>query len=130
VASESEAVLYAHNIFAVFVIVFSQRLQNLNLDFALLVQLFPVFEDFESYCFFGFVIEAPEDDAKGTAAQLFLDLISVVYLIFDVVEVVGLIVVEAMVVDATIVFALGVFILAGELALYELSVSLVLGVQV
>ena len=41
-----------------------------------------------------------DDDAKGTLAELLLNFISVINLLFSFIEVVGLVVIESMVVNA------------------------------
>lgn len=64
------------------------------------MELFPVLQDLKRHHFLVLVVITADDDAKGTLAELLLNFISVINLLFSFVEVVGLVVIESMVVNA------------------------------
>ena len=107
-----------------------QRLKDSDFDFALLVQLLPVFEDFEGHVLLHLVIEASDDDAECTFPKFFLYFISVIDLFLGFVKVIGLVVIKAMVVYSILLLRCRIFILAIYFTLYKLADSLVLSVQI
>jgi hypothetical protein len=90
------------------------------------MELFPIFEDLNSHGFLILVIVAFEDDTKGSSAKLFLDFESVLYLVFGLVDIVGLIVVEPEVVELTrLISLIRIFIHTSELSFIIFADSLV-----
>lgn len=77
------------------------------------------------------MVKASYHDAKGTFPKFLLDFISVIDLLFGLVEVVCLVVVETVVVDLIlIVVHIRILVLAVDLAFDELADALALGVEV
>jgi hypothetical protein len=131
VASECEGVLYADNVLRILLVGVAQRLQDLDLYLALLVELLPVFQNLKRYDLFAFVIEASNHNAKRALAELLLYFISVIYLFFWFIQVIGLIIVEAMIVDCILVgVGARVLVLTIYFTFYKLSNSLMLGIQI
>jgi len=90
------------------------------------MELLPVFEDLDGHGFLILVIVAFEDDTKGSSAKLFLDFESVLYLVFGLVDVVGLIVVESKVVElARLITLIWIFIHTSKLSFVIFADSLV-----
>ena len=130
-ASECEGVLYADNVLRILLVGVAQRLQDLDLYLALLVELLPVFQNLKRYDLFAFVIEASNHNAKRALAELLLYFISVIYLFFWFIQVIGLIIVEAMIVDCILVgVGARVLVLTVYFTFYKLSNSLMLGIQI
>ena len=130
-ASECEGVLYADNVLRILLVGVAQRLQDLDLYLALLVELLPVFQNLKRNDLFAFVIEASNHNAKRALAELLLYFISVIYLFFWFIQVIGLIIVEAMIVDCILVgVGARVLVLTVYFTFYKLSNSLMLGIQI
>lgn len=92
------------------------------------MQLFPILKNFEGHAVLGLVVEALEHYAEGSSAEFFLNFISVLDLIFCFINIICLVVVEAVVVGRARAL-LGVLILACKLVLDVLPNSLVLAVE-
>ena len=90
------------------------------------MELFPVLEDLDGHGFLILMIVAFEDDTKGSSAKLFLDFESVLYLVFSLVDVVGLIIVESEVVElARLISLIWIFIHTSKLSFIIFADSLV-----
>jgi len=61
------------------------------------MELFPVFKDFDRDMLFVLVIKASQYYTEGSSSQLLLNFISVCYIVLGLIEVIGLIVIEAVV---------------------------------
>ena len=81
----------------------SQCFQNFDFNFALFVQFLPVLQDLKSHYFFAFVIEAPNNHTKCTFSKLFLNFISVIDLLFGLVQVISLIIIESVIMNCVLV---------------------------
>lgn len=77
------------------------------------------------------MVEAPNYNSEGSLAKFLLDFVSVIDLFLGFVEVVSLVVVESMVVNGVgVLVGVRVFVLAINLAFYELAYAFVLCAQV
>ena len=94
------------------------------------MQFLPVLEDLDCHCFFGLVVYTFKDDSESSSTELFHDFISVINLIFGLIDIVSLIVVEPKVVNATDFLLLWILVLACQFAFVVPSNALVLGIQV
>ena len=92
-----ELVLDADDVLAVLGVALAQSFQDSNLYLALLVELLPVLKDLQGDHLLLRMVEASDDDAEGAAAKLLLDLVAVVDVVLGLVEVVSLVVVEAVI---------------------------------
>lgn len=80
------------------------------------MQFLPIFEDFDGYCFFVFMVPAFQDDAKSTSTKFPLYLISVLYLVLGLILIVSLVIVKTKVKYTIGVCFLRILVLAGELS--------------
>ena len=95
------------------------------------MQLFPVFEYFDGNGFFVFVIEAFKNNSKSSSSELFLNFVSVLYLVFCFINVVSLIIVKTKVVySICISLGIWIFVLASQLSFIILSYSLILSIKI
>jgi hypothetical protein len=129
VASESEFVLDPDDVLDIFVVRITESLEYFDLYLSLLVELFPVLKDFDSYRLFRLVVKALNHNAKGTSSEFLLDFISVVDLILSLVEKITRIVIKTKVVRLDLLLSRQ-FILASELSSVVSSDALILGVDV
>lgn len=105
----------------------TQRLQDLDLDLALLMQFLPVLQDLHCHCLAQLMVEAAYHHAESTLSQFLLHFVTIVYLLFRLIEVVSLVVVEAMVVDGVrIGIWLRVLVLTVDFTANELAYPFVL----
>ena len=93
VVPESETVLNYHHVLFVFRVIVSQRLQDLYLDFALLMQFLFVLDNLNRYYFFLFVVQTFQNHSESTLAELLLDLIAVIYVVADFIKIVSVLVI-------------------------------------
>ena len=128
-ASESEFVLDPDDVLDIFVVRITESLEYFDLYLSLLVELFPVLKDFDSYRLFRLVVKALNHNAKGTSSEFLLDFISVVDLILSLVEKITRIVIKTKVVRLDLLLSRQ-FILASELSSVVSSDALILGVDV
>jgi hypothetical protein len=126
---ESIVVPNSHNVLAVFMVLISKCLQDFDLNFSLLMEFFPVFQNLDGHMLFSLVIKASQNDTKGSPSQLFLDFISVLQLVLGFIKIIRLIIVKSMVIWwSTLLF--GALILTRELICNILANSLILGIQI
>jgi hypothetical protein len=130
-AAEYKIFLDANDVFCTFVIVVAQRLQDFDFDLSLLVQLLPIFEDLDGHKLLGLVVEALEHDSECSSTEFLLDFISVLDLILGFVEVIGLLIAEAIVEDAgrCDVF-LGVFVQIVDFVFVVFAMAFVVRIKV
>ena len=77
------------------------------------------------------MIKAANHNAKGALSKFLLYFISVIYLFFWFIQVVGLIIVKSVIVDCILVgVGARILVLTVYFAFYELSNSLMLGIQI
>ena len=129
-AAEGEVVLDTNDVLRVVSVRFSQGLEDSNLNLALLVELLPVLQDLQSDYLLLLVVVAPNDDTKGSSAQLLLDFVPEVDMILCFVEVVSLVVVEAVVVHAAGRLRIRVLVQTCQLVLDKLTDALILTVHI
>jgi len=95
------------------------------------VELFPILKNFDCHWFFILVIIASQDDTKGTSAEFLLYLISILNLVFGLVDIISLSVIEAKVIDASrISIPVGILILAGQFFTIIPTDTLKSGIQI
>ena len=128
----SELVLDADDVFAIFRIMLSQCFKYAKFNLALFVKFLPVFQNFKRHHLLLHVIKAPDDDAKSAATQLLLYFVPVVDVVFSLVEVVCLIVVEAVIVDliGQVSLSRWILVLTGELPINKPTLALKLRIEV
>ena len=97
--TECKRVLYAHDIFCVLMVLVSKSLQYFNFYFALFVQFLPIFQYLQRNHFFTLVVEASDHHSESTFTQFLLDLISIIYLFFGFIQIIGLVIVETVIVN-------------------------------
>ena len=130
-ASECEGVLYADNVLGILLIGVTQRLQDLDFNLSLLVELLPVFQNLKRYDLFAFVIKASNHNAESALAKLLLYFVSVIYLFFWFIQVISLIIVKSVIVDCILVgVGARVLVLTVYFAFDKLSNSFMLGIQI
>lgn len=130
VAAEGEVVLDADDVLRILPVRVSQRFEDADLDLALFVELLPVLQDLQSDGLLLLVVVATDDDTERSTAQLLLDLITEVDMVLGIVQIVGLVVVEAVVVHAVLRLLIRVLVLARELILDKCANALKLTVEI
>ena len=93
--SKRELSLDSNDVLHVIRVLVFQSLENLDFNFSLLVKLFPIFEDFDSYLLFGFVIETLQNDTEGSSAQFLLDFIPISNVVLSFVDEVSLVIADS-----------------------------------
>ena len=130
-APESKVVFDPYDIFGVFMVLVTKVFKDLYFDLALFVQLLPVLQHLNCDSLVRLVVKALNDDSKRSSAQLLLDFVPEVDMVFRLVQVICLIVVKPKVVDA--IFALflwGLFVLACQFTVVVPANALKLGIQI
>jgi hypothetical protein len=107
-----------------------QCFKDSDFDLSLLVQLLPVFENFQGYSLLALVIIASHDYTECTLAKFFLYFISVIDLFLGFVKVIGLVVIKSVIKNCICLLRCWILILTIYFTFYKLTNSLVLGVQI
>ena len=83
VGAESEGIFYSYDVLHVVVVIVTKSFQYFNFDLALLMKFLPILKNFQCHHFLILVVVAADDDAESTLAELLLNFISVINLLFS-----------------------------------------------
>ena len=116
-APKCEFLFNSYNILYIFVVAVPECFQNLNFNFTLFMKLLPILKDFNSACFFVFMIITSKHNTKSTSTQFLLNFISIMNIVFLIINEISLIIIKSMIINTARIFIFGVFILTSQLIL-------------